>query len=97
MDAVASVPLDFGPGSSDCPKDVTMNGLIEVPDPNDCTKYTKCSIWLQVKVSCRQGKHFSPTEQKCMSPFKAGCDPSYSCCDDSSDADCTAGEKCEQT
>ncbi|OQR77933.1 hypothetical protein BIW11_06743 [Tropilaelaps mercedesae] len=69
-------PSVFGPGSPDCPPYSTINEQ-KVPDSNDCTKYSKCSIWFAAKFACKPGEHFSPSELKCMSPWKAGCDPAY--------------------
>ncbi|KAF9308661.1 hypothetical protein BG003_010770, partial [Podila horticola] len=94
MDAVASVPFGFGPGSPDCPADATLTS-IKVPDPNDCTKYSTCGYFFSAKFSCKLGQHFSPTELKCMSPWIAGCDPAYECCK-SSDVNCKPEQECEQ-
>lgn len=72
---VCVVGLGFGP---DCPPDATLNEQ-KVPDPNDCTKYSKCSFWFSAKFSCKNGEHFSPTELECMDPCNAGCDSDYEC------------------
>lgn len=68
----------FGPGSPDCPSNPTMN-MQKVPDPNDCTRYSKCSTYFSVRLSCPIGKHFSKTELECVDYCTAGCDPEYSC------------------
>ncbi|KAG0331194.1 hypothetical protein BG000_011118 [Podila horticola] len=94
MDAVASVPFGFGSGSPDCPPDRTMNEQ-KIADPYDCTKYSKCSTWFSAKFSCKPGEHFNAIEGKCMSPWKAGCDPAYDCCK-SSDDNCKPEPECEQ-
>ncbi|XP_022646668.1 uncharacterized protein LOC111260917 [Varroa jacobsoni] len=73
---VQAKPFSFGPGSPDCPPDATMNSQL-VPDPNDCTMYSRCSFWFSAKFTCRFGQHFSPTHLRCMDPRKAGCDPAY--------------------
>ncbi|XP_022646667.1 covalently-linked cell wall protein 14-like [Varroa destructor] len=70
-------PFAFGPGRSDCPSKIVLGMPHYVPDPNDCTKYSVCNFWFSAKFVCKYGDHFSVTEQRCVRPWLAGCDPAY--------------------
>ncbi|MGD6749384.1 carbohydrate-binding module family 14 protein [Streptomyces sp. BH105] len=57
----------MGPGSPDCPPDATLKE-VKVPDPNDFTKYSKCSFFFSAKFSCPEGEVFDPIGLECEVP-----------------------------
>ncbi|XP_064459826.1 tol-Pal system protein TolA-like [Ornithodoros turicata] len=60
--------------SSDCPETDSVN-TFNVPDPDDCSKYSVCGAYVAVKVDCPEGEHFSKTTKKCQDVVTANCDP----------------------
>ncbi|XP_070389198.1 uncharacterized protein [Dermacentor albipictus] len=56
-------------------------GAAQVPDPNDCTKYSVCTDKFSTKITCPPGQHFSVADNRCTSPEQAGCDPAFATVD----------------
>ncbi|MER7001346.1 carbohydrate-binding module family 14 protein [Streptomyces sp. NPDC000410] len=76
MTTLAAGPAQATPwptrfGATDCRQSDLGLKTTRVPDPNDVTKYSTCSMWFQGKKSCKRGKVFSPTKLKCVKPQPA--------------------------
>ncbi|XP_050052483.1 uncharacterized protein [Dermacentor andersoni] len=71
------------PPSEDCQGVAVApgGGAAQVPDPNDCTKYSVCTDTFSTKITCPPGQHFSVADNRCTSPEQAKCDPAFATVD----------------
>uniref|UniRef100_A0A1B0CBD8 Chitin-binding type-2 domain-containing protein n=1 Tax=Lutzomyia longipalpis TaxID=7200 RepID=A0A1B0CBD8_LUTLO len=56
----------------DCPED--PEEIILWPDPEDCSKYYKCTPDGPISVDCPEGHHFNAETKDCDWPEEANCE-----------------------